>query len=59
MGKVIEMKVTWLREPMYLTGETLLKIARPIGRVLFDTEGTPILREEFYEVSGEGIKRVA
>jgi hypothetical protein len=59
MGKVIEMKITWEREPMWLTGETLLRIALPLGRVLFDTNGTPVLREEFYEVSGEGIKRVA
>lgn len=61
MGKVsnvIEMRLPLSEaEVAYLTGRTLLTLAN--GRVLFDVHGTPVLADEFYEVTGRGIKRVA
>ena len=58
MNDVIEMRLP-LQEPevMYLTGHTLLKLAAREGRVLFDTDGTPVLQTEFYKVSAQGIER--
>jgi hypothetical protein len=60
-GNVIEMK----RRPdvlMYLSGKTLRSVHLEMGgnpEYLFDTDGTPVLESEFYEVTPAGIKRVA
>jgi len=47
---------------MYLSGKTLRAVHLEMGgnpEYLFDTDGTPVLSEEFYEITSEGIKRVA
>ena len=60
MGEVIEMRLPLEQhEAAYLTGRTLRIIAGIRGKVLFDTDGTPVLDDEFYEITSEGIKRVA
>lgn len=44
---------------MYLTGKTLrLLAAEHDCFLLFDSDGTPILDQEFYVVSKDGIRRV-
>ena len=59
LTNIIEMKLP-VRKPEihYLTGRTLLLIARVRGQVLFDVTGTPVVESEFYECTHEGIKRV-
>ena len=47
---------------MYLSGATLRAVHLEMGgnpEYLFDTDGTPVLEGEFYEVTPAGIKRVA
>ena len=44
---------------MYLSGKTLLTIANACDRTLFDRDGTPVLASEYYQVTSEGISRVA
>ena len=47
-------------EVLYLTGKTLRLLAAECDVVqLFDKDGTSVLNEEFYEVTAEGIVRVA
>lgn len=47
-------------EALFVTGKTLrLLAAERDCFLLFDRDGTPVLDEEFYEVTAEGIKRVA
>ena len=60
LAEIIEFKLPMKRseEPMFLTGRTLLLIARVRGQVLFDIHGTPILSDEYYKVSSDGIERI-
>jgi hypothetical protein len=60
LAPIIEMKLPIRKdeEPMFLTGRTLLLIARVRGQVLFDIHGTPILADEYYKVSSDGIERI-
>jgi hypothetical protein len=46
-------------EVMYLTGKTLRLLAAEHGvLLLFDSDGTPVLNNEFYEVTKDGISRI-
>ncbi len=63
MSKVVAINRTDSFEPrvMYVYGKTLREIEREMGgnpEHLFDTDGTPVLDGEFYEVTSAGIERV-
>jgi len=46
-------------ETMWLTGKTLRLLAAEKGCfLLFDKDGTPVLDQEFYSVTAEGIERI-
>lgn len=46
-------------EALYLTGKTLrLLAAEHDVFLLFDTDGTAVVNDEFYAVSSEGIERI-
>jgi hypothetical protein len=47
-------------ECLFLTGKTLRLLGAECDVFqLFDKDGTPVLNEEFYEVTAEGIERIA
>lgn len=48
-------------QPMYVYGRTLRALEVQMGgnpERLFDSDGAPVVDEEFYEVTSAGIKRV-
>jgi hypothetical protein len=61
MGELaVDVKMLSMGEVLYLTGKTLRLLAADLDVLdLFDTDGTPVLNEEFYEVTAEGIERIA
>lgn len=58
MGQVIEFP-KHEESVAYLTGETLLIAAEMQGRIIYDSQGSPIRAGELYEVTPHGVRRVA
>lgn len=61
MEKIIAINYQEDSRVLYVYGKTLRALEREMGgnpEHLFDSDGTPVLDEEYYQITSAGIKRL-